>query len=45
MIGGAKINCLVRKAGGQEIVLTEVIEDLESIVKIIDGKIQQKMVS
>ena len=45
LIGGAKINCLVRKAGGQEIVLTEVIEDLEIIVKIIDGKMQQQTVS
>ncbi len=44
MIGGAKINCLVRKADGQEIVLTEVIEDLESIVKIIDEKIKCKTV-
>lgn len=42
LIGGAKINCLVRKTGGQEIVLTDVIEDLESIVKIIDGKMPQK---
>jgi hypothetical protein len=45
LLGGAKINCLVRKTNGQEIVLTEAIEDLESIVKIIDGKIQQRMVS
>ncbi len=45
LISGEKINCLVRKADGQEIVLTEVIEDLESIVKIIDGKIQQKTVN
>lgn len=45
LIGGAKINCLVRKLDGQEIVLTEVIEHLESIVKIIDGKIQQKMIN
>ncbi len=45
LISGAKINCLVRKADGQEVVLTEVIEDLESIIKIIDGKIQQKTVS
>ncbi len=45
LIGGSKINCLVRKIGGQEIVLTEVIEDLESIVKIIDGKMRQKTVS
>ena len=44
-ISGAKINCLVRKADGQEIVLTEVIEDLESFIKIIDGKIQQKTVN
>jgi hypothetical protein len=42
LTGGAKINCLVRKTGGQEIVLTDVIEDLESIVKIIDGKMLQK---
>ena len=45
LIGGAKINCLVRKADGQEIVLTEVIEDLETIVKIIDEKMQQQTVS
>jgi len=45
MIGGAKLNCLIRKNDGQEIVLTEVIEDLESIVKIIDGKMQQQTVS
>ena len=45
LISGAKINCLVRKKGGEEIVLTEVIEDLENIVKIIDGKMQQQTVS
>jgi hypothetical protein len=45
LISGAKFNCLVRKSDGQEIVLTEVIEDLESIVKIIDGKMLQKTVS
>ena len=45
MISGTKINCLVRKADGQEIVLTEVIEHIESIVKIIDGKMQRKKVS
>ncbi len=38
LIGGAKINCLVRKIDGQEIVLTETIEGLENIVKIIDEK-------
>jgi energy-coupling factor transporter transmembrane protein EcfT len=40
LIGGAKINCLVHKTDGQEIVLTEVIEHLESIVKIIGKKTQ-----
>ncbi len=45
LIGGAKINCLVRKIGGQEIVLTEVIEDLEIIVKIINGKMPRQTVS
>jgi len=45
LISGAKINCLVRKKGGDEIVLTETIEDLESIVKIIDGKMRQETVS
>jgi predicted membrane-bound spermidine synthase len=45
LIGGAKINCLVRKADGQEIVLTEAIEDLEGIVKIIDERMQQKTIN
>jgi hypothetical protein len=45
LVGGAKINCLVRKKGGGEIILTETIEDLESIVKIIDGKMRQETVS
>jgi hypothetical protein len=45
LIGGSKINCLVRKIGGQEIVLTEVIEDLEIIVKIINGKMPRQTVS
>jgi hypothetical protein len=45
LVGGAKINCLVRKADGQEIVLTEVIEDLESILKIIDERTPQKTIS
>lgn len=42
---GAKMECLIRKSDGQEIVLSEVIEDLESIVKIIDYKTQSKPVS
>ena len=42
LIGGAKINCLVRKAGGQEILLSEIIDNIEYIVKIIDSKIQIK---
>jgi hypothetical protein len=45
LLSGAKINCLVRKTDGQEIVLTEVIEDLESIVKIIDRKMRRETVS
>lgn len=45
LLGGVKVYCLVRKSDGQEIVLTEVIEHLESIVKMIDGKIQQKTIS
>jgi hypothetical protein len=45
LIGGAKINCLVRKIDKQEIVLTETIEDLESIIKIIDGKMQEKTIN
>lgn len=35
LIGGAKVNCAFRKTDGSEIVLTETIEDLESIVKIV----------
>jgi hypothetical protein len=38
--GGEKINCLIGKTDGQEIVLTETIENLESIVKIIGEKTQ-----
>lgn len=44
-ISGAKMNCLVRRRDGQEIVLTEIIEDLESIIKIIGEKTQSKTVS
>ncbi len=42
LMSGAKINCLVRKNGGQEIVLTEVIEGIENIVELIDLKIQSE---
>ena len=44
-ISGAKMNCLIRKTGGQEIVLTDVIEDLESIVKRIGEKSQSETFS
>jgi len=45
LASGAKINCLVRKTDGQEIVLTDAIKDLERIVKTIDEKMRQKPVS
>ncbi len=44
-ISGAKMNCLIRKTGGQEITLTETIDDLDTIVKIIGEKTQSKTVS
>lgn len=43
--GGAKINCLIRKTNGREIVLTETIEDLEGVVKIIGEKTRAKTLS
>lgn len=39
---GAKINCLIRKTDGQEIVLSEIIDNIEYIVKIIESKIRVK---
>jgi hypothetical protein len=41
LIGGAKINCLVRKADGQEIVLTDVIENVEYLVETIDERMPE----
>ncbi len=42
-IGGAKTNFVIRRIEGQEIVLTETIEGLGSIIKIINKKAQSNI--
>jgi len=41
LIGGAKIECLVRKIDGQEISLTDVIDNVEYLVETIDERMPQ----
>ena len=41
LIGGAKIECLVRKIDGQEISLTDVIDNVEYLVETIDERMAQ----
>jgi len=41
LIGGEKIECLVRKIDGQEITLTDVIDNVQYLVETIDERIPQ----
>ena len=41
LIGGEKIECLVRKIDGQEITLTDVIDNVEYLVETIDERMPQ----
>ncbi len=41
LIGGAKIECLVRKIDGQEITLTDVIDNVEYLVETIDERMSE----
>jgi hypothetical protein len=45
LLSGAKIECLVRKIGGQEIVLTDVIDNIEYLVETIDAKMPEQTIS
>ena len=45
LLSGAKIECLVRKIGGQEIVLTDVIDNIEFLVETIDAKMPERTIS
>jgi len=41
LIGGEKIECLVRKIDGQEITLTDVIDNVEYLVETIDERMPE----
>jgi len=41
LIGGEKIECLVRKIDGQEITLTDVIDDVQYLVETIDERMPE----
>jgi len=41
LIGGEKIECLVRKIDGQEITLTDVIDNVQYLVETIDERMPQ----
>jgi hypothetical protein len=44
LIGGDKINCEIRKTGGEKIILNEAIHGIDTIMERIDAEIEKRSV-